>query len=459
MTSVGQGQVSEAKMGPVERCNRALDRARRAEAVFITLTPDLALAQAQASQDRRGSGLSVGPLDGVPVAWKDLFDLAGTSTTAGSQTLIGSDVKTKDAPVVAAGAAAGWVTIGKTNLSEFAFSGLGLNARFGTPTLRDRQGVRRVPGGSSSGAAVAVREGIVPIAIGTDTAGSIRVPAAFNGLVGYRSTSTRYDRTGVFPLAPTMDAIGPIAESIRDCALVDADLCRRRAVHRPLGLPELTFVIDEVLLTNPAADTVVIANLLRMADALERAGARVAVRPVAAIARARSAIKEAGWLGAVEAYRYHRRRLDGPDRALMDPRIVRRLEEAAPIQGKREDDLRHLRIELQRQLKVDLGAAILMTPTVAHTAPRLSDVEVDYESFARENLSALEGTMFGSFLDMPGLAIPSGSSDDGLATGVLFSAPAGSDDRLLSVGLSLEPVLAEQGFYQPRFATTILEDT
>jgi aspartyl-tRNA(Asn)/glutamyl-tRNA(Gln) amidotransferase subunit A len=373
--------------------------------------------------------------------------------------LIESDVRTKDAPVVAAGAAAGWVTIGKTNLSEFAFSGLGLNARFGTPVLRDRQGVRRVPGGSSSGAAVAVREDIVPIAIGTDTAGSIRVPAAFNGLVGYRSTSTRYDRAGVFPLAPTMDAIGPIAGSIRDCALVDADLCRRKAVHKPLGLSELTFVIDEALLTNPAADPTVIANLLRMADILERAGARVAVRPIEAIAKARSAIKEAGWLGAVEAYRYHRWRLDTPARALMDPCIVRRLEEAAPIQGDREAGLRRLRPKLQRQLEVDVGAAILITPTVAHTAPRLSDVEVDYESFARENLSALEGTMFGSFLDMPGLAVPSGRSDDGLATSVLLSAPAESDDRLLSVGLSIEPVLAEQGFYQPRFATTVLENS
>jgi aspartyl-tRNA(Asn)/glutamyl-tRNA(Gln) amidotransferase subunit A len=459
MTGVGQGEVPETTMGPVERCNRALDQARRAEAVFITLTPDLALAQAEASQDRHRSGLALGPLDGVPVAWKDLFDLAGTRTTAGSGTLIGSDVRTKDALVVAAGAAAGWVTIGKTNLSEFAFSGLGLNARFGTPVLRDRQGVRRVPGGSSSGAAAAVREGIVPIAIGTDTAGSIRVPAAFNGLVGYRSTSTRYDRAGVFPLAPTMDAIGPIAGSIRDCALVDADLGRSKAVHRPLQLPELTFVIDKALLTNPAADPTVIANLLRMADVLERAGARVTVRPIAAIATARSAIKEAGWLGAVEAYRYHRQRLSGPDRALMDPRIVRRLEEAAPIQWEREANLRRLRQELQRQLEVDLGAAILMTPTVAHTAPRLSDVEVDYESFARENLSALEGTMFGSFLDMPGLAIPSGSGDDGLATSGLFSAPAGSDDRLLSVGLSIEPVLAEQGFHQPRFATTVREDS
>jgi aspartyl-tRNA(Asn)/glutamyl-tRNA(Gln) amidotransferase subunit A len=348
---------------------------------------------------------------------------------------------------------------GKTNLSEFAFSGLGLNYWFGTPVLRDQEGVRRAPGGSSSGAAVAVREGIVPIAIGTDTAGSIRVPAAFNGLVGYRSTSTRYDRTGVHPLAPTMDAIGPIARSILDCALVDADLLGRKYAPKPLDPSDLTFIIDEPLLTNPVADPCVIANLLRMADALERAGACVITRSLEAVANARNAIKQKGWLGAAEAYNVHCKRLAGPDRALMDPRIVRRLEEAATIQGEREADLRRLRGVLQRQLEFDIGAAFLMTPTVAHTAPRLSDIEVDYESFAQANLSALDGTMFGSFLNMPGLAIPSGTSSDGLATSVLFSAPAGSDDRLLGAGLGIEPILAEQGIFQPRFATSVLEDS
>ncbi|EPN41343.1 amidase family protein, partial [Pseudomonas syringae] len=183
---------------PLQVLEDALQQATQVDHVFISMSVERARREAEASAARWKHGQPLSPFDGVPVAWKDLFDVAGCVTTAGATVRNNLSPALLDAPSVGLLARAGMVSLGKTNLSEFAYSGLGLNPHFGTPINPKSDSSPRIPGGSSSGSAVAVAAGIVPIAMGTDTAGSIRIPAAFNGLVGFRSTSRRYSRDGVF---------------------------------------------------------------------------------------------------------------------------------------------------------------------------------------------------------------------------------------------------------------------
>ena len=194
--------VAAGNLNPVEAAEFFLDRIERDRdnPSFIVVTRERALEEAAASGKRHREGRAAGPLDGVPIAWKDLVDMGGERTTAGSTLYAESAPKEKDAPIVANLAAAGMVALGKTNLSEFAFSALGLNPHFGTPRNPRDPATPRIAGGSSSGAAVAVAGGLAPCAIGSDTGGSIRAPASFCGIVGFKTSEGRIDKRGVFPL-------------------------------------------------------------------------------------------------------------------------------------------------------------------------------------------------------------------------------------------------------------------
>lgn len=200
-------RLQSGDLDPVTLAKQTLETIAgyRDKAVFTTLLEGRAMAEAEAAALRLRNGLSTGLLDGVPIAWKDLCDIEGIATTAGSVVLPETPASS-DAAVVKQLAKAGMVSIGKTNLSEFAFSGLGINPHHGTPHNPCSRDEPRLPGGSSSGSAVAVAAGLVPVAIGTDTGGSIRIPAAFNGIVGYKATRGRYAMDGVFPLARSLDS-------------------------------------------------------------------------------------------------------------------------------------------------------------------------------------------------------------------------------------------------------------
>jgi aspartyl-tRNA(Asn)/glutamyl-tRNA(Gln) amidotransferase subunit A len=206
---------------PVILAEYLLDRIEASidDHIFLCVTRERAIAEAKASEKRLAAGQALSPLDGVPIAWKDLFDMAGEVTTAGSMIYRDAPPANKDAAVVANATAAGMVALGKTNLNEFAYSGLGLNPHYGTP--KNPHGHDRAPGGSSSGSAVAVARGLVPCAIGTDTGGSVRIPAGFNGLVGYKPSDGRIGKNGVFPLSRTLDTIGPLARTVEDCIALD----------------------------------------------------------------------------------------------------------------------------------------------------------------------------------------------------------------------------------------------
>ena len=437
-TSMAEAFAS-GRSDPVQVLEQALLHASMAPTVFISLTAERARREAEAAAARWRAGQPLSMFDGVPLAWKDLFDVAGSITTAGAAFRREAPAALLDAPSVGLLCRAGMVSLGKTNLSELAYSGLGLNPHFGTPYNPNGSDQPRIPGGSSSGSAVAVAGGIVPIAMGTDTAGSIRIPAALNGVVGYRSSSRRYSRDGVFPLAHTLDSLGPLTRSVRDALVIDDLLNGRAQTHVARSLKGQHFVLEQGALED--IEPAVRNNLLRAMDLIKAAGALIEVRPSATFQATLNLIKQDGWLGSFEAFALHEALLDSRDADLLDPRVRRRLEAARSLPASQLLHLIDERRRLQCQLVDELDGAVLITPTVAHVAPPLAPLEANDELFVKTNLATLRLTMPGSLLDMPGVSLPSGRDALGLPTGLLLSAPSGEDARLLRVALSVESVM------------------
>lgn len=429
--------LATGRTDPVQLVERALERARASDAVFITLMAETALADAHAARRRWTQGRPLSRHDGIPIAWKDLFDIAGTRTSAGSRTRDEVAPAGVDAPVVAATRRLGFIPIGKTNLSEFAFSGLGANPHFGTPTA-DLPGEPRMPGGSSCGSAVAVQRGIVPAAIGTDTAGSVRVPAAFTGCVGCKASQARYEMAGVFPLAKSLDSLGPIAGSVADCVTMDAAM--RGLAPRPLPPPVLHFVADDSILDDPAITAPVRAHFEEILARLSR-HATVRRQRVEAWHRAREAIATLGWLGAYEARQLHLDTLTGPKRALVDARVLSRLDGAARISVEAAAELVSIRAQEMQRLRAELGGATLILPTVKHVPPLLAPLEADPARFAEVNVATLALTMIASFLDMPSVALPTGWTAEGLPLSTQLCAVSGGDNRVLAQANWIEQIL------------------
>ncbi len=409
--------------------------------VFLKVTRERALAEAKASEARLAAGRPLSGLDGVPIAWKDLFDMAGEVTTAASDIYRNAPAAASDAPCVANVAAAGMVALGKVNLTEFAYSGIGLNPHYGTPANPHSPSVPRAPGGSSSGSGVSVAAGLAPCAIGTDTGGSVRIPASFNGLVGYKSSEGWIDGEGVFALSRTLDSVGPLARSVEDCVQLDAALrglrsspVRRQSVTGlSLFVPE-TIVLDDL-------DPAVAENFEASLKKLEAAGARISRGPLDIFARTAEITAEFGSLTAADAYVEHRALVDTDEVSRIDRRVVARIMGGKGMSAADVISIQRARAELTAQLAERMGDTLIAMPTTAITAPEIAPLEADDDVFHRVNLKALRNTMIGNFLNLPGLALPNGIDADGMPTSLLISAMANDDERLLGYGLGLEPAL------------------
>jgi aspartyl-tRNA(Asn)/glutamyl-tRNA(Gln) amidotransferase subunit A len=435
--------IAKGNLDPVEAAEFFLNRIERdrENPSFILVTRKRALEEAEASRKRHREGRAAGPLDGVPIAWKDLVDMAAERTTAGSALYAGSPPKEKDAPIVANLAAAGMVALGKTNLSEFAFSALGLNPHFGTPKNPRDPATPRIAGGSSSGAAVAVAGGLAPCAIGSDTGGSIRAPASFCGIVGFKTSEGRIDKQGVFPLSRTLDTIGPMAHNVEDCVLIDIALRGQSTTPvRPLDLSGVEFVAPDKSGIEDA-EPAVAANFETTLKRLAEAGAKVTSRPIPQLGAMRALSAQYGSFVAIEAYAEHRAVFDSADAQRMDRRVVKRAL-GGRVPERDALNLQRGREELIAGLTDELNGALLALPATPMTAPALDPLERDDELFRVTNLRAIHYTFLGNLLRMCGLALPSGTDAAGLPTGVQFLAPGGDDDRLLSIGLSMESALS-----------------
>lgn len=440
------GRMIAGGLDPIEVAEFFLERIAvlESEPVFITITAGRARQEALASRKRHAEGRPLGPLDGVPIAWKDLIDLEGTPTTAASDLRREIEPAAHDAPIVAHAAAAGMVSLGKVNLTEFAYSGLGLNPHFGTPTLPHDFKTARAPGGSSSGSATAVSRGLVSCAIGSDTGGSVRIPAAFNGLTGYKSSEGRISKEGVVPLSITLDTIGPLAHSVEDCILLDAVLR-----GQPPAMPTVP-TIDDIRLVVPEnvvlddLDGAVAANFEASIEALREAGIAIERRRLPLLDEVVEITKRHGTLIAAEAYTHYRDILESDLVHRMDRRVVARMmigksmasEDVLAVEGARR--------RLQGELAATIGDSFLAMPTTPHTAPEIAPLEADDALFHKVNLKTLRNTSIGNFLNMPGVALPNGRDASGLPTSLLISSLRDQDDRLLAAALLIEQVITRQ---------------
>lgn len=381
---------------------------------MLTITPDRALREASAS-DRRRRRLS--PVDGMPVVWKDLFDVAGTVTTAGSALLADSPPAARDSALVRRLGDLGVVTVGKTNLSEFAFSGLGINRHFGTPVNpRDPD---RVPGGSSSGSAVAVAAGIVPFAIGTDTSGSVRVPAAFTGCVGYRASYERYGRNDFHALSPTLDCVGFLARGVGTIRMLDALLA-----PQPPTVPMHRLIIPAGEWLDECTPAVRDAFGIAVKE-LRHHGIEVRTQAVPALDEAQRLLDVHGTIVGAEAYAALGH-LHG-----IEPATRRRLQRNA---GADVAPLRRSMPMLRHRFRAELDDAMLLCPTVRREPPRIADLDTD-TAYDAANADTLRTTMVLSYLGTCGVSLPVPGA------GILLSAPEGDDASLLHTAEIVHSVL------------------
>ncbi len=411
------------------------------QSVFITVTRDRALADAQASDARRSKGNLLSPWDGIPIAWKDLFDTKGNTTTAGSIVYAKAKPATRDATVVAACRDLGLVCLGKTNLTEFAYSGLGLNPHYGTPVNPCSDAVPRAPGGSSAGSAVAVAAGLAPVAIGTDTAGSVRVPASFCGLTGFKSSQNRYSKTGVFPLSSSLDSLGPLALCVDDLIVMDALMRGRSAAPIvDVDLAGLKILIPETIVFDDI-DADVATCFDEAVNRLRTAGIHVSRAPFPIFQQIMDLFAAHGTPTVAEAATFHGSLLASEQAEQMDQRVRTRMMTASGFSAQDYITLQWERERLQEEVAIALDDRCLLFPTVAMTAPALAPLEADDDLFATTNLKVLRNTMLGNFLGMPGVSLPIGVDTNGLPIGALISAPYGADDRILAVAKAIEPVM------------------
>lgn len=409
----------------------AIDTHPQRDRIYARTMRPLAMAVAGAARERARLGLRRGPLDGVPVSWKDLFDTAGTATEAGSALLSGR-VPAADATVVDRLTTAGLPPLGKTHMTELAFSGLGLNPITASPpNIHDPN---RVSGGSSSGAATSIAWGLAPLAIGSDTGGSVRLPAAWNDLVGLKTTAGRIPLDGVVPLAALFDTVGPLARSVEDAALAfalldaspAADL--RGATLNGTRLLVLETVALDDLETAPAQ------GFEQALSSLSGAGARIERAKIPAVAEA---MELAGILFTAECYGIWGPTIESNPDAMFAP-VRERFRSGAGYKAadyvaawRRLDELR------AEYARATAGHDAVLIPTTPGTPPLIDALLADHELFSSVNLKSLRNTRIGNLMGLCALTLPTATP----MAGVMMMAGPGQESRLLRLGAAAEAVM------------------
>ena len=398
-----------------------------------------AFATADRVDAQRRAGATLPALAGIPISIKDLFDEAGVATLGGSTVLIGAVPATRDSTVVERLRNAGAVIVGRTNLTEFAYSALGINPHYGTPKNAFDRTTGRVPGGSTSGGVISVTDGMVAGAIGTDTGGSVRIPAALNGVVAFKPTARRVPLDGVLPLAHSLDSVGPIARSVADCALLDQVLAAEpNAIAIPEGLRGYRFAVPKTAFQDDLSPAVASA----FAGALSRlsaAGASIIELPMAEFAQA-AAVSRRGALSSAEAFSVHRRWIkDGADK--YDPRVMARILPGEKITAAEYAEL----LQLRQHFILTINAAAagydaMLMPTTPDTAPTIAEASKNDESYFRFNGRMLRNTSIVNLFDGCALSIP--CQDPGTApVGLMIAGTQNTDRKILGVGLAVEDVV------------------
>jgi aspartyl-tRNA(Asn)/glutamyl-tRNA(Gln) amidotransferase subunit A len=428
--------------GVVEEClARIKDPAGEGSRVYLKVHEEASLAAADYYDRLRAKGQAPSPFAGIPVSIKDLFDIAGDVTTAGSTVLRDAAPAATDAPSVARLRAAGFIPIGRSNMTEFAFSGLGINPHYDTPAnVYDRK-ARRIPGGSSSGAAISVTDGMAAGALGTDTGGSCRIPAAVNGIVGFKPTAYRVPTAGAFPLSQSLDSIGPIAATVSCCAILDAVLAGEGTFDLPeVPLAGLRLAVPQTMVLD-GLEPHVAATFEAALAALRKAGARVSDLPLRELADL-GRINAKGGLSAAESYAIHRDLIAKGERQY-DPRVLVRI-----LRGREQDaadfiGLVRQRAEFIRRLAPVLAPFdALVMPTTPIVAPRIADLEPD-DAYRHANAAMLRNPSLVNFIDRCSISVPCHRAGEA-PVGLMLIAAHGADRRLLGMAAAVEALVAPQ---------------
>jgi len=444
MTALELGAgIAEKQIDPVALTDHFLARIEAGDGerrVYITPTPARARAEAQAASARAAAGLRLGPLDGVPMSWKDLTDTAGTRTTFGSA-LFRDRVPEADALLLQRATRAGMVCLGKTNLSEFAYSGLGINPTFGTPANAADPAVERVPGGSSSGAGVSVGRGLAPAAIGSDTGGSVRIPAAVNGVVGLKTTVGVLPLDGIMALSPTLDTIGPLTRDVADANAVFAVLNG----SRPFDLRGASLTGVRLLKPTDIAyselDATVSAAIAAALDRLADAGAEIVEAPVPEFAEAFEVVAAHGNIISAEGYAIWRDLLDARSDEMYWG-IYSRFALAKNLSGIDAERAHILLKDVRRRYHARAaGFAAAVLPTCPRVAPPIAPLRDDPAAYDDANLALTRNTRLGNLMEACAVTIPCQRPDE-LPVGLQFMALPRREGAVLRLAAAAERALA-----------------
>ena len=443
--------IQRRELSPVELAEYYLDRIAEHDAdltAFITVTGGLALAAAAAAEEAVKGGLSLGPLHGIPIALKDLIDVAGVPTTGGSR-IFCDNVPNRDATVVRRLAAAGAVLLGKTHMVEFAFGGVGINHHYGTPRNPWDVDVHRIPGGSSSGSGVAVAADLAPAALGSDTGGSVRIPASFCGLVGLKPTFGRISSAGVLPLDSRLDSVGPLTRSVRDAALVYQALSGPDPLDADTWDQPIDDVVDEME-SDVAGMRICLPReyFWDDVDVEVDAAVRASVQVFAnmgvyvdeislEVLHDLAQVRERGNLTAVESYLNFREHLENEPEAF-DPIVATRM-----LAGQHMSAVEYLELQreyqsLQARAAPDLhGVDALLTPTTPMVALPVDEAD-DEEAYAQINNLCLRNTCAANLLGLCAVSLPCGFTRNGLPIGLQLVGRPFEEGRILRLAHAYE---------------------
>jgi aspartyl-tRNA(Asn)/glutamyl-tRNA(Gln) amidotransferase subunit A len=423
----------------VEEClARIADPAGEGRRVFTHVDKNAALTTADAMDGLRKANAAPSRYAGIPISIKDLFDIKGQVTRAGSRALDDSPAAEHDAATVARLRQAGFVLIGRTNMTEFAYSGIGINPHFGTPKGAWNRAEGHVPGGSSSGAAVSVLDGMAHGALGTDTGGSCRIPAAYNGIVGYKPTQRRVPLDGSVPLSFTLDSIGPLARSVGCCAVLDAVLANEPIVApspRPvrgmrLAVPT-TIALDDL-------DAAVAETFERALKSLARHGA-IVERIEMAEFHDIGPMNAKGGFAASESYAWHRYLIESKG-AVYDPRVSVRI-----LRGEAQSAADYIALlNERRSLIARVNGRLapydaLVLPTTANTPPKIADL-ADDKAFTAANLRSLRNCTVINMIDGCAISLPAHREGE-VPVGLMLAGAGGSDRRIFELAAGMEAVI------------------
>jgi aspartyl-tRNA(Asn)/glutamyl-tRNA(Gln) amidotransferase subunit A len=434
---LASGRSSARKL--VDQClARIADASGEGARAFIHVDAEAAIEAAEAMDRLREVKAAPSAYAGIPVSIKDLFDIKGQVTRAGSRALDDSPPAEVDAPVVARLRRAGFVVIGRTNMTEFAYSGIGINPHYGTPKSAWQRSVGHVPGGSSSGAAVSVVDGMAHGALGTDTGGSCRIPAAFNGIVGFKPTQRRVPLDGGVPLSFSLDSFGPLARTVGCCAVLDAVLADEPVIPlQPRPIRGMRLAVPTTIVLDELEDAVA-RTFERTLETLISQGAlieRIAVPEFHDVAQ----MNAKGGFAAAESYAWHRY-LIASKGDIYDPRVASRIMRGESQSAADYIDLLGARRSLIERIAVRLAPYdAMILPTTANTPPRIADL-ADDKAFTHANLLALRNCSLINVIDGCAISLPAHRQGE-VPVGLMLAATGGADRRIFELAAAMEGVI------------------